>query len=312
MSEATINTARKMLSSDLAHIQYRKSACSEPGRHTSPRAYPYPNYRRQQGLYLHEPRFGFFRRADRFWDRDRGYPPAGKACPLFHCQTAGEILQKYINYGGRIAVYGDYSRYTSKPLKDFIYGIAVPPHTEQLFPPLIEHFYDLLRRVAVGQIVSGTVIEDIHHTSKPLKDFIYESNKGRDVFFVSTEEEAVQVKGRLHVRNSFCLSAYNDAAYAVFFFLCKIHFYCPPFIFYLLDKHDKEYLSGRVPVLKNICNEMYVGGTLKLDGEDFRGCVITDTASGFCSISPASPVLRIKKSSVTMFLSIAIFFVPAS
>lgn len=47
-----------------------------------------------------------------------------------------------------------------------------------------------------------------------------------------------------------------------------------------LDKHDKEYLSGRVPVLKNICNEMYVGGTIKLDGEDFRGCVMTDTASG--------------------------------
>ena len=34
---------------------------------------------------------------------------------------AGEILQKYTNYGGRIAIYGDYSRYTSKPLKDFIY-----------------------------------------------------------------------------------------------------------------------------------------------------------------------------------------------
>ncbi len=34
---------------------------------------------------------------------------------------AGEILQKFINYGFRIAVYGDYSRYTSKPLKDFIY-----------------------------------------------------------------------------------------------------------------------------------------------------------------------------------------------
>ena len=34
---------------------------------------------------------------------------------------AGEILQKYVNYGGRIAIYGDYSHYTSKPLKDFIY-----------------------------------------------------------------------------------------------------------------------------------------------------------------------------------------------
>lgn len=52
---------------------------------------------------------------------------------------AGEILQKYVNYGGRIAVYGDFS----------------------------------------------------HYTSKPLKDFIYESNKGNDVFFVSTQEEAI-------------------------------------------------------------------------------------------------------------------------
>ena len=34
---------------------------------------------------------------------------------------AGDILQKMINYGGRIGVYGDYSHYTSKPLHDFIY-----------------------------------------------------------------------------------------------------------------------------------------------------------------------------------------------
>ncbi len=53
---------------------------------------------------------------------------------------AGEILQKYINYGGKIAIYGDYS----------------------------------------------------HYTSKPLKDFIYESNKGRDAFFAATKEEAIQ------------------------------------------------------------------------------------------------------------------------
>ena len=52
---------------------------------------------------------------------------------------AGEILQKYVNYGGRMAIYGDYSRYTSKTLKDFM----------------------------------------------------YESNKGRDFFFVSTRDEAV-------------------------------------------------------------------------------------------------------------------------
>lgn len=53
---------------------------------------------------------------------------------------AGEVLQKYINYGGKLAIYGDYSRYTSKPLQDFI----------------------------------------------------YESNKGKDFFFVATQEEAVQ------------------------------------------------------------------------------------------------------------------------
>lgn len=54
---------------------------------------------------------------------------------------AGEILQKLINYGGRIAIYGDYSRYTSKPLKDFI----------------------------------------------------FESNKGRDVFFTATRDEALDM-----------------------------------------------------------------------------------------------------------------------
>ena len=54
---------------------------------------------------------------------------------------AGEILQKYVNYGGRIAIYGDYS----------------------------------------------------HYTRKPLKDFIYESNKGKDVFFVATQDEAVEM-----------------------------------------------------------------------------------------------------------------------
>ena len=35
--------------------------------------------------------------------------------------VAGEILQKFINYHKKIAIVGDYSEYTSKPLKDFIY-----------------------------------------------------------------------------------------------------------------------------------------------------------------------------------------------
>ncbi|HOJ77182.1 MAG TPA: DUF4180 domain-containing protein [Bacillota bacterium] len=36
-------------------------------------------------------------------------------------KIAGEILQKFINYHIKIAIVGDYSNYTSKPLKDFIY-----------------------------------------------------------------------------------------------------------------------------------------------------------------------------------------------
>lgn len=53
---------------------------------------------------------------------------------------AGEILQKFMNYHVKVAVYGDYS----------------------------------------------------HYTSKPLKDFMYESNHGKDFFFVPTREEAVR------------------------------------------------------------------------------------------------------------------------
>lgn len=33
---------------------------------------------------------------------------------------AGEILQKFVNYGMKCAVFGDFSHYTSKPLRDFI------------------------------------------------------------------------------------------------------------------------------------------------------------------------------------------------
>jgi hypothetical protein len=52
---------------------------------------------------------------------------------------AGEILQKFVTYRVSLAIIGDFSQYTSKPLRDFI----------------------------------------------------YESNKGRHVFFVTTEEEAI-------------------------------------------------------------------------------------------------------------------------
>lgn len=54
---------------------------------------------------------------------------------------AGEILQKFVNYRMKLAIIGDFSCYTSKPLKDFI----------------------------------------------------YESNKGSHIFFVSSEAEAVRI-----------------------------------------------------------------------------------------------------------------------
>ena len=53
---------------------------------------------------------------------------------------AGEILQKFINYQMKLAIYGDFSSYTSKPLRDFI----------------------------------------------------RESNSGRDIFFLSGEDEALE------------------------------------------------------------------------------------------------------------------------
>lgn len=34
---------------------------------------------------------------------------------------AGDILQKFINYKTKIAIYGDFAKYTSQPLKDFMY-----------------------------------------------------------------------------------------------------------------------------------------------------------------------------------------------
>lgn len=40
---------------------------------------------------------------------------------ILSTQLAGEILQKYTNYGIKLAVVGDYSGYTSIPLHDFIY-----------------------------------------------------------------------------------------------------------------------------------------------------------------------------------------------
>lgn len=69
-------------------------------------------------------------------------PKAALAEDFFRLSTglAGEVLQKFTNYQMKLAIVGDFSRYTSKPLQDFI----------------------------------------------------RESNRGKTVFFLSTEEEAVE------------------------------------------------------------------------------------------------------------------------
>lgn len=40
---------------------------------------------------------------------------------ILRTRLAGDILQKFVNYNTRIAIYGDYSKYGSEPLKAFIY-----------------------------------------------------------------------------------------------------------------------------------------------------------------------------------------------
>lgn len=35
--------------------------------------------------------------------------------------VAGEVVQKFVNYGYRLAIIGDFSAYTSKPLRDYMY-----------------------------------------------------------------------------------------------------------------------------------------------------------------------------------------------
>lgn len=47
-----------------------------------------------------------------------------------------------------------------------------------------------------------------------------------------------------------------------------------------LTDYDKQYVNGTCPVLRDICNDMYTGGTLTVDGKPFRGTVMTDTVSG--------------------------------
>ncbi|MBR4223176.1 MAG: aldose 1-epimerase, partial [Oscillospiraceae bacterium] len=47
-----------------------------------------------------------------------------------------------------------------------------------------------------------------------------------------------------------------------------------------LTNADKEYISGTCPVLRDICNDMFIGGKLDVKGKPFHGVVMTDTVSG--------------------------------
>ena len=58
---------------------------------------------------------------------------------------AGEVLQKWINYHIKAALYGDFSRYTSKPLRDFIYESN--QGTNFFFLPSCEEAVERLSRV---------------------------------------------------------------------------------------------------------------------------------------------------------------------
>ena len=57
---------------------------------------------------------------------------------------AGEILQKFVNYQLIVAIVGDYSGYTSKPLRDFIYESNNANHV--FFVPTVEEAIQKLSR----------------------------------------------------------------------------------------------------------------------------------------------------------------------
>lgn len=55
---------------------------------------------------------------------------------------AGDVLQKFSNYHTKLAIYGDFSAYTSKPLKDFIYECNKGNHI--FFAPNQEQAIEML------------------------------------------------------------------------------------------------------------------------------------------------------------------------
>lgn len=57
---------------------------------------------------------------------------------------AGESLQKYVNYAGKIAIYGGFSGYTRKPLRDF--RLKSKQGRDVFFVPTLQEAIDRLER----------------------------------------------------------------------------------------------------------------------------------------------------------------------
>jgi hypothetical protein len=58
---------------------------------------------------------------------------------------AGDILQKFVNYQLKVAIVGDFSGYTSKPLRDFIYESNNGSHV--FFVATVDEALEKLSRV---------------------------------------------------------------------------------------------------------------------------------------------------------------------
>lgn len=60
-------------------------------------------------------------------------------------RIAGDVLQKFVNYGLKMAIVGDFSRYESKALRDFIYESNRGSHF--FFVATVEEAEERLQRV---------------------------------------------------------------------------------------------------------------------------------------------------------------------
>jgi hypothetical protein len=64
--------------------------------------------------------------------------------------------------------------------------------TEDFFVLSTKVAGDVLQKMINYKFKLAVVGDFTGYASKPLNDFIYESNKGKDIFFVSTVDEAVE------------------------------------------------------------------------------------------------------------------------